>query len=241
MWTKVKRLVNIIYTLNLHKSFYYSYATFGLSTAFKLPILIGKNVKIRGWGQVKFDCKPESGMISIGYRMLSDYENQNEHLVFSNQGLVLFCGPVNIRPGVKIVVYENGLLVFGGNNNLGRKTTVICKSQINFGKGARCSWDCDISDNEEYRIIEQKIEVKSNSTFIVIGDNVFIGNHCSICKGIQIANGCVISAYSKVSSSFFEENLLIMGNPAKAVSHNKTMSNIWDGKEQEYAKILNEE
>jgi len=51
---------------------------------------------------------------------------------------------------------------------------------------------------------------------IKIGDNVFIGNNCTILPNTVIGNNCVVGAGSVVRGKF-PDNSVIFGNPAKVV------------------------
>lgn len=48
-----------------------------------------------------------------------------------------------------------------------------------------------------------------------IGNRVFIGTGCVICKNVTIADGCKISACSLVNKNFLDKDILIGGVPAK--------------------------
>ena len=51
---------------------------------------------------------------------------------------------------------------------------------------------------------------------VVIGDNVFIGEHATILMGTTIGNNCIVGANSLVKGAF-PDNVVIAGNPAKIV------------------------
>lgn len=51
---------------------------------------------------------------------------------------------------------------------------------------------------------------------IIIGNNVFIGNNCTILPKTIIGNNCIIGAGSVVRGKF-PDNSVILGNPAKVV------------------------
>lgn len=61
-------------------------------------------------------------------------------------------------------------------------------------------------------------EMKNADVFgkIRIGNNVFIGNNCTILPGTTVGDNCIIGAGSVVRGSF-PENSVIVGNPAKVV------------------------
>ena len=60
----------------------------------------------------------------------------------------------------------------------------------------------------------------------VIGDNVDIGFGAVIIGGVNIPNNCKIGANAVVISSFNEEGLTIVGNPARAVESKKPKNSI---------------
>lgn len=61
-------------------------------------------------------------------------------------------------------------------------------------------------------------EIKNADVFgtIKIGNNVFIGNNCTILPNTIVGDNCIIGAGSTVRGQF-PENSVIVGNPAKVV------------------------
>lgn len=53
---------------------------------------------------------------------------------------------------------------------------------------------------------------------IKIGNNCFIGARSTILYGVTLADNVIVAAGSVVTKSFSEENIIIGGNPAKAIS-----------------------
>jgi len=51
---------------------------------------------------------------------------------------------------------------------------------------------------------------------IIIGNNVFIGNNCTILPNTSIGNNCIIGAGSVVRGEFPDDSVIV-GNPAKVV------------------------
>ena len=54
---------------------------------------------------------------------------------------------------------------------------------------------------------------------ISIGNNCFIGANSVILLGVTLADNIVVAAGSVVTKSFFENNIIIGGNPAKKLQH----------------------
>ncbi len=61
-------------------------------------------------------------------------------------------------------------------------------------------------------------EIKNADVFgtIKIGNNVFIGNNCTILPNTSVGNNCIIGAGSTVRGQFPEDSVIV-GNPAKVV------------------------
>jgi acetyltransferase-like isoleucine patch superfamily enzyme len=52
---------------------------------------------------------------------------------------------------------------------------------------------------------------------IVIGDDVWLGAHCVVTAGTQIANGVVVAAGAVVTRSITQEGVIVGGVPAKII------------------------
>ena len=53
---------------------------------------------------------------------------------------------------------------------------------------------------------------------IVIGNNCFIGQNSTILYGVSLADNIIVAAGSVVTSSFYDSNIIIGGNPARVIS-----------------------
>ncbi|PKI08357.1 transacetylase [Shewanella sp. 11B5] len=52
---------------------------------------------------------------------------------------------------------------------------------------------------------------------IYIGNNVWIGAGCIILPGARIPDNCVVAAGSIVTKAFYDEHVVLAGNPAKEI------------------------
>ena len=88
---------------------------------------------------------------------------------------------------------------------------IIVNGDAKIGKNCRLHGNVCIGNNGIY-----------NDSLPTIGDNVDIGYGSIIVGKINIPNNVIIGANSFVNKSFFEENIVIAGNPAHVVKHCNT-------------------
>ena len=121
-------------------------------------------------------------------------------------------------PGAEIVIGDN-VGISGA--------TIYARKGIRIGKNTCIGGNVKILDND-FHPIEVEIRNKllnnpngGNSDFvpvkpIVIGKNCFIGCNSIILKGTILGDGCVVGAGAVVSGEF-EDNCVIVGNPARVI------------------------
>ncbi|MCG9729307.1 acyltransferase [Shewanella sp. Isolate13] len=63
--------------------------------------------------------------------------------------------------------------------------------------------------------------INDSSKAVIIGDNCWLGVGCTLLPGSRIPNGCTVGAGAVVNKAFTEENMLIIGVPARAIKKNK--------------------
>lgn len=123
------------------------------------------------------------------------------------------------RPS-KLIVHGNGVLTIG--NNVGITSSLICCWQsITIGDNVKIGGGNQIFDTNYHSIDsalrnsnEDKLYTKTAP--IRIGDNVFIGTACIICKGVSIGNNSIIAAGSVVTKDI-PANEIWGGNPASFI------------------------
>ncbi|MBR2922358.1 MAG: hypothetical protein IKC10_03450 [Alphaproteobacteria bacterium] len=72
-------------------------------------------------------------------------------------------------------------------------------------------------------IIKDKITnkiINRTKQGVVIGDHCWIGHRVTILKNTTLSNDTIVGAYSLVSGTFNEKNIIIAGNPAKKIKEN---------------------
>jgi len=122
----------------------------------------------------------------------------------------------------RMIFWVEGNLSIG--NNVGMSSTaIICKHEIQIGNNVKIGGNTVIYDtdfhslNHNYRL--NTILDFSNTKFgkVIIGNNVFIGAHSTILKGVTIGDRSIVGACSVVTKNIPEDEIWA-GNPAKFIS-----------------------
>lgn len=149
-------------------------------------------------------CTKDSSMI-LGEDVVC-VSNFLSNLVGLYQRSIIFA-----RAGAKVIL-EDDVRMSG--------VTIYSRESIRIGKHTSIGGNVKIFDHDFHPIDPQERLEHPNSGMktkpIDIGENVFIGANVIILKGSKIGNNCVIGAGAVVSGTF-EDNTVIVGNPAKVV------------------------
>lgn len=232
------------FDINWFKTLWFNFRALPFRLAIRIPILVSWNVKVRSVGCISILNPVTPGMISIGVIKIDPWETNSDQIIFCNQGELVFGGRTKIHPGARITVMPHARLQLGERVLIGNKNRIVCTRSITIGHDVRFSWEGQMFDTDFHFLTNLNTgHVSRRQLPVVIGDNVFIGNRCTIGKGTVLPNGSVVSCCSKVSGDHSAEgdNLLIVGNPAKVVGHGYNMGNSWyPDSEIELARSLGE-
>jgi acetyltransferase-like isoleucine patch superfamily enzyme len=130
---------------------------------------------------------------------------------------------------------ESGQVTVGNNSFIG-SSTIICKSEIEFGDNVFVAWGSWFYDHDshsiDYRERQKDIQTQLsdfrngrnfidsknwsvvNTKPIKIKDNAWIGMNCHILKGVTIGKGAVVGAGSVVTKDVLPWTV-VGGNPAR--------------------------
>ncbi|UOH75083.1 hypothetical protein MOW08_00440 [Acinetobacter schindleri] len=116
---------------------------------------------------------------------------------------------------------RGGKIIIGSNSGLSNCTLVSDKlikigSNVNIGGSVKI-YDTDFhSISPQERFLEKPGEYYGKSVEVILGDNVFIGAHSIILKGVTIGDNSIVGAGSVVTKSI-PKNQIWAGNPAKYI------------------------
>jgi acetyltransferase-like isoleucine patch superfamily enzyme len=117
--------------------------------------------------------------------------------------------------------FVEGDLFIGENTGMSA-TAILCHHSIEIGKNVNLGSNTVIFDTDFHsldpKMRQDKLKDKENTKKkkVVIKDNVFIGSHSTILKGVTIGENSVIGACSLVSRNI-PKNQIWGGNPIKFI------------------------
>ena len=121
----------------------------------------------------------------------------------------------------KVIIWVDGALKIG--NNVGMSgTAIICNYEISIGNNVMIGGNTVIYDSDFHSINPiERMDIKLDRLCaikmkVVIEDNVFIGAHSTILKGVTIGKNSVIGSCSVVTKNI-PPNEIWAGNPAKFI------------------------
>lgn len=114
---------------------------------------------------------------------------------------------------------DNNEIIIGENTSITGTTNLsaIEGTSINIGKDCLFSSDIYISAGDSHSIVGLDGKRINPSESIFIGNHVWIGTKVICLKGSSIASNCIVGAGSSVTKKFKEENVILVGNPARIV------------------------
>lgn len=126
-----------------------------------------------------------------------------------------------------IVTRVSAAEVIIGNNVGISGSTIYARKRIEIGDNTAIGGNCKILDNDFHPLdVESRLKLMKSvhggdsdlvpSKEIKIGKNCFIGCNSIILKGTILGEGCVVGAGAVVAGKF-EDNCVIVGNPAKVI------------------------
>jgi acetyltransferase-like isoleucine patch superfamily enzyme len=143
---------------------------------------------------------------------------------------VSFDGP-NIRIGkcatiigepenpVKVGVWgrepDSGSITVGDYVLMSPGTRISASDEITIGDSVMMANSVYITDSDWHGIYD-RTERSDKVTPVHVGDNVWLGDHCVVLKGVTIGENSVVAANAVVSKDV-PANVVVAGNPAKVV------------------------
>ncbi|WP_456390543.1 acyltransferase [Profundibacter sp.] len=164
-------------------------------------LIIGKEAAIGAGGRLKLEFLGNGNTISIG----ANCQIKRGHYRFVGDNM-------NITVGDKTTI--NGAYV-------------LCMEGASVAMGEDCmlSYDIEIRTSDAHSILSSETGKRINQAKdVVLGDHVWVGKEALLMPGARVASNSIVGTRALVTGIFEEENVAIVGVPARVVSTNRT----WD-------------
>lgn len=194
------------------KTLRFNITYFGLMGGVKLPVLVSHNFKLASLGGTVEIDKMKMATVMLGYHDVALFDRQKSRGKWTNSGRVIFKGYDRIGHGCKIVVGDNGTLIFGNNVAISAESSICCQNRITMGDHVVISWDCLIMDSDLHKILDNERNIINLDKPITIGNDVWIACRCLLLKESEIVDGSIVAAGSTVTKSMIERNSIIGNN-----------------------------
>jgi acetyltransferase-like isoleucine patch superfamily enzyme len=135
-----------------------------------------------------------------------------------SRGTVTFMDTAVLSRGFSLK-QDSGETVFGHNFFCNSNCVIYNNQSIRFGDRIIVGWNCSFRTSDGHTIIYSDGS-SNHSKPISIGDHVWISANTHVCKGVEIANDCVIAQGSLVTKPLNLCAALYGGRPAKLIKEN---------------------
>lgn len=141
-------------------------------------------------------------------------------------GGVRIWGSVRIHMGERCAIFDDAVIVgigvvkLGNSTSIGQNTVLVARERIEIGSNVMVAGNCYLLDvDHEYDAIDVPVPQQGlRVSPIKIGDDVWVGAHTIILRGVTIGEGAIIGANSVVSKDI-PPYAVAVGNPARVVKY----------------------
>lgn len=189
--------------------------------AIKVPIYISSSVRIKQLkkGDIIFDCPLRRSLVVIGFDGKAGLEQQRPVIFVKNGGKIVFHGEAFLLGGTSLYV-NDATLSIGSHVLFNNNGYVSCvRMNIKIGDDTLFGWNVVLNTTNGHPVVIEGKQSELDGE-IIIGNHVWVCSYSNIAKGVEIADGCIISQQSLVLRSQKSPKVLLAGNPARVVKNN---------------------
>lgn len=116
----------------------------------------------------------------------------------------------------QVMLYAKGILQIGKRFGINRYSRIVAHESITIGDHVTIGQMVSILDHDhQYKVVDGQLRLDGYKTApITIGNNIWIGDKCTILKGVTIGDNVVIGANTLVHKDV-PPNVVIGGSPFK--------------------------
>ena len=114
--------------------------------------------------------------------------------------------------GCSLRITNSGVLEIGDVFSVMDESRWFISSNSKIGNNNMYSWQVNILDTDAHPILNEHGMIINKPQGISIGNNVWIGSRCTILKGVNISEGCIIASNSIVTKDLNEPRCIYVKN-----------------------------
>ena len=196
---------------------------FPLTTAVRLPVVVGPKVRIRGLrrGCIVLTPPVRTAMCSLGYRNGSADAGAGKRscLLFGERGTLSVADKFFLANDFHMSIY--GSVKAGKNVHFNHGLILNCRGSIVIGNDCLFGWRVTLLDNDGHEFaIDGRMRQAVKD--IEIGDNVWCAAEAAVLKGTYIRRDSIIG-YGTVVSGEYPECAVISLPRNKVLQHNEIL------------------
>lgn len=214
-----KRLDALRFALAMPRSLWYNLRLLPLRQAVHMPLLVSNRTVMENLGgKVIIDCRElRTGMIKIGFTTYQGGDYRRDRTRMNIRGTMSLHGAASFGAGSAVEVAEGASLTIGPDFNLGPRSLIICHKAMTFGTYNRISWCCTLMDTDQHPLVDADGNRVNPDREIAFGDNVWVGCHVIVAKGVALADNTTVAAGARLAGHYDEPMTVLAGNPAAIV------------------------
>ncbi|SFG22626.1 acyltransferase [Streptococcus equinus] len=208
--------------ISIPKTLWVNFTSLPFKQAVKLPIYVHYNVIFKNKGKIELLSADVSRYSVIFGKQGSFHISPKKSIVVINKGGKLILGSnILFSSGINLIVESNAKMTIGDNTSFNRNVSIFSKYLVEIGLDCLFGWGVSIRDNDGH-FIDYPGKKTKNNNFVRIGDHCWIAAECLLMKGTFLAQNSVVGTWSLVNKAFYDENILVVGSPAKMIKSNIT-------------------
>lgn len=183
-----------------------NFSVFPFAVARKLPIKAGRHLDTKGLGKgaIRFrnGVTIHKYMLRLGVTPWPLYSNKAMHTwLWFHAGASLVVGDeTDINSGCRFVLTAGATVETGDHFFINQNSLVYCSRSIRFGHHCTLGWDCQVYDSDFHLCLDGvRGVVKNPVREVLVGDNVWVANRCTIGKGSVVPSNAVVASGSLVN------------------------------------------
>lgn len=210
------------YVISFPKILWVNFTSLPFRQAIKLPIYVHYNVIFKNRGKIELSSSDISRYSIVFGKQGSFHISPKKSIVVVNRGGILSLGNnILFSSGINLIVESGAKMSIGDGTSFNRNASIFSKHVVKIGSNCLFGWGVSIRDNDGHFIDYPGKKNKKNN-FVKIGDHCWIAAECLLMKGTCLANNNVVGTWSMVNKNFVDDNILIVGSPAKMIKCNIT-------------------